>query len=41
MGSMRRECLDHILVLGELHLSRVIREYEAYFNHARSHQGIE
>jgi hypothetical protein len=41
LGSVRRECLDHILVLGELHLYRVIREYVDYFNRARPHQGIE
>jgi transposase InsO family protein len=41
LGSVRRECLDHILVLGELHLYRVIREYVEYFNHTRPHQGIE
>ncbi len=41
LGSVRRECLDHILVLGEQHLYRVIREYVAYFNRTRPHQGIE
>ncbi len=41
LGSVRRECLDHILVLGEQQLYRVIREYEAYFNRAPPHQGIE
>jgi putative transposase len=40
LGSVRRECLDHILVLGERHLHRVIKEYVEYFNRARSHQGI-
>ena len=40
LGSARRECLDHVLVLGEEHLRRVLREYVAYFNHARPHQGI-
>jgi transposase InsO family protein len=40
MGSVRRECLDHILVLGEQQLYRVIREYVEYFNRARPHQGI-
>ncbi len=40
MGSVRRECLDHILVLGEQHLYRVIGEYVEYFNRARPHQGI-
>ncbi len=41
LGRVRRECLDHILVVGEPHLYRVIREYVAYFNRARPHQGIE
>ncbi len=40
LGSVRRECLDHVLVLGEAHLRRVLREYVAYFNTARPHQGI-
>lgn len=40
LGSVRRECLDHILVLGEQHAYRVIREYVEYFNRARPHQGI-
>ena len=40
VGSVRRECLDHVLVLGEAHLRRVLREYVAYFNTARPHQGI-
>jgi putative transposase len=40
LGTLRRECLDHILVLGEGHLRRVLREYVAYFNTARPHQGI-
>ncbi len=36
-------CLDHLLVLGEPHLDRVIRDakHVVYFNHARPHQGIE
>ena len=34
-------CLDHIFILGERHLERVLREYcFQYFNPARSHQGI-
>ena len=40
LGSVRRECLDHLLVLGEAHLRRIRREYVAYYNHARPHQGL-
>jgi hypothetical protein len=37
---VRRECTDHLLILGERHLSRVLREYVAYFNRERPHQGL-
>ena len=40
MGSVRRECLDHILILSEAHLRRVLSEYVTYFNRSRPHQGI-
>ena len=40
LGSVRRECLDHVLVLGEGQLRRVLREYVDYFNRARPHQGL-
>jgi len=39
LGSLRRECLDYFLILGEKHLYRVVKEYKQYFNHARPHQG--
>jgi len=39
LGSVRRACLDHLLVLGERQLSRVLRAYVAYCNRARPHQG--
>lgn len=41
LGSVRRECLDHILILGERHLYEVIKEYVGFFNEARPHPGIE
>jgi putative transposase len=41
LGSIRRECLDHMLILHELHLHRVLRAYVEYFNWARPHQGIQ
>ena len=38
LGSVRRECLDHVVILGEDHLRRVLAEYiAAYFNAARPH----
>ena len=40
MGSLRRECLDHTLILNGRHLTRVVREYTNYFNQERPHQGI-
>jgi len=41
LGSLRRECLDHFLILSERHLYRIVKAYQQYFNHARPHQGIE
>ncbi len=40
MGSVRRECLDHILIWREKHLYRVVKEYVRYYNSARPHQGL-
>jgi putative transposase len=41
LGSVRRECLDHVVILGEAHLQHVLVEYAlSYFNTARPHQGI-
>jgi putative transposase len=39
--SAREECLDRLLILGEAHLRRVVRDYVDYYNRARPHQGIE
>lgn len=40
LGSVRRECLDHMLVLHEKQLHRVLNAYVEYFNRARPHQGL-
>jgi transposase InsO family protein len=40
LGSVRRECLDHLLVLGEAHLRRILKDYVVYFNRDRPHQGL-
>jgi putative transposase len=40
LGSLRRECLDFLLILSERHLLRQVTEYVRYFNHARPHQGV-
>jgi len=41
LGSVRRECLDHLLILHEKQLHRVLNAYVQYFNRARPHQGIK
>src|ERR1700756_2604150 len=37
IGSIRRECLDHIIVLGEVHLRRILKSYARYYNRASEH----
>jgi putative transposase len=41
IGSIRRECLDHFLILSEAHLRRLLRGYRAYYNRSRPHQALE
>jgi putative transposase len=41
LGSVRRECLDHLLILHEKQLQRVLNAYMHSFNRARPHQGIK
>ncbi len=41
LGSVRRVCLDHIVLFSEGHARRVIGEYVTFFNHRRPHQGID
>jgi transposase InsO family protein len=41
IGTLRRECTDHIIPLGERHLGGVLREYVAYYNEGRCHRSLE
>src|SRR6202022_2334165 len=40
IGSIRRECVDHIIVLGEMHLRRVLKSYADYYNCVRTHRSL-
>ena len=40
MRSIRQECLNHVIPVGERHLRRVLREYVEDYNFERPHQGI-
>jgi transposase InsO family protein len=40
-GSTRRECLDHIIVLSEAHLNRILTSYVEYYNRSRIHLSLE
>jgi transposase InsO family protein len=41
IGSIRRECLDHVIVFSERHLRRVLRAYLEYYHGLRTHLGLE
>jgi len=41
IGSIRRECLNHVLVLGERHLRRILTRYLAYYHQARTHLALD
>jgi hypothetical protein len=40
IGSIRRECLDHIIVFGEAHLRRILKSYADYYNSVRTHRSL-
>src|ERR1700736_4363243 len=40
IGSIRRECLDHVIVRGEAHLRRVLKSYADYYNLFRTHRSL-
>jgi putative transposase len=41
IGSIRRECLDHVIVLGEAHLRRILKEYFHYYHNFRTHLSLD
>jgi transposase InsO family protein len=41
IGSIRHECLDHIIVLGEAHLHRILKFYTRYYNETRTHLALD
>jgi len=41
IGTLRRECLDHVIVLGEQHLRRILREYLEYYHSSRTHLALD
>jgi transposase InsO family protein len=41
IGSIRRECLDNIVVLGEAHLRRILQTYARYYNKIRTHRSLD
>ena len=41
IGTIRRECVDHVIALGEQHLRRVLKSYASYYNTARTHRSLD
>src|SRR5262249_28964001 len=41
IGSIRRECVDHVVVLGERHLRHVLQSYLLYYNETRTHLSLD
>jgi transposase InsO family protein len=41
IGSIRRECLDHVVVLSEAHLRRILTAYASYYNGLRTHLALD
>jgi transposase InsO family protein len=40
IGTLRRDCLDHVLIFGERHLRGVLTSYSLYYNETRTHLGL-
>jgi len=41
IGTLRRECLDQMVIFGEAHLQRILSAYAAYYNQARTHLALQ
>ena len=41
IGTLRRECLDHVLIFGEWHLRHLLKSYSLYYNETRTHLGLD
>jgi len=41
IGTIRRECVDHVVALGEQHLRRTLKSYANYYNTARTHRSLD
>ena len=41
IGSIRRACVNHFVVLGEVHLRRTLRAYARYYNNIRTHRSLD
>jgi transposase InsO family protein len=41
IGSIRRECLDHVIVVGEAHLRRILQTYAGYYSEIRTHRSLD
>jgi putative transposase len=40
VGSLRRECLDHVIVVGEKYLRRILTAYLSYYHQSRTHRSL-
>ena len=41
IGSIRRDCLDHVVVFGERHLRHLLNSYQSYYNEVRTHLSLQ
>ena len=41
IGSIRRGCLDHLIIFDDRHLRRILKDYVTYYNHCRTHLSLD